>query len=216
RAGGPRLAPGVEFLQRDLRAQGIRRALRDGEPGARHAGEGPEAAGGVRAAPRPGQGVRRQPGGASRILLSPLAVVGPPSRSLPGGAARESRGCATEEGHSMTPQPDVLAERTIEQLVDGLRGIPGAVFTRDRVLREIGRTVLDPRSLGPYLFFRRSHYTRNLIFRNDLFEVVAIGWEPAQSSPIHNHRGQECWMGVPIGRLEVHKHRPLENDEAAH
>ena len=115
----------------------------------------------------------------------------------------------------MTPQPDALAERTIEQLVDGLRGIPGAVFTRDRVLREIGRTVLDPRSLGPYLFFRRSHYTRNLIFRNDLFEVVAIGWEPAQASAIHNHRGQECWMGVPIGRLEVRNYRLLEKDETA-
>jgi len=83
------------------------------------------------------------------------------------------------------------------------------------VLREIGRTVLDPRSLGPYLFFRRSHYTRNLIFRNDLFEVVAIGWEPAQASAIHNHRGQECWMGVPIGRLEVRNYRLLDKDETA-
>jgi len=115
----------------------------------------------------------------------------------------------------MTAQTDALDERTIEQLVDALRGIPAAVFTRDRVLREIGRTVLDPLSLGPYLFFRRSHYTRNLIFRNDLFEVVAIGWEPAQASAIHNHRGQECWMGVPIGRLEVRNYRLLDKDESA-
>src|SRR5262249_59328568 len=35
------------------------------------------------------------------------------------------------------------------------------------------------------------------------------------SSAIHNHRGQECWMGVPIGRLEVHNYRLLEKDETA-
>ena len=115
----------------------------------------------------------------------------------------------------MTPQPEALAGRSIEHLVDGLRSIPGAGFTRDRVLREIGRTVIEPRSLAPYLFFRHTQYTRNLIFRNDLFEVVAIGWEAGQASAIHNHRGQECWMGVPIGRLEVRNYRLLEKDESA-
>ncbi len=83
------------------------------------------------------------------------------------------------------------------------------------ILREIGRAVLDPVSLKSYLFFRSSHYTRNLIHRDDLFEVVAIGWEAGQCSAIHNHRGQECWMGVPIGRLEVRNYRLVERDERA-
>ena len=116
---------------------------------------------------------------------------------------------------SMAPRPETITERSIADLVQGLCGIPAASFTRDAVLKEIGRTVLDPGSLETYLFFRRSHYTRNLIHRDDLFEVVAIGWEPGQASAIHNHRGQECWMGVPIGRLEVRNYRLLEKDEAA-
>src|SRR5262245_27404607 len=103
----------------------------------------------------------------------------------------------------MTPETGAFVERSIGDLVEGLRRIPVLSFTRERVLREIGRTVLSPDSLKPFLFFSRSRYTRNLMHRNDLFEVVAIGWEPGQSSSIHNHRGQECWMGVPIGRLEV-------------
>ena len=115
----------------------------------------------------------------------------------------------------MIPETDPLTARTIEELIQGLRAIPAAVFTRERVLREIGRTLLDPGSLESYLFFRRSHYTRNLIYRDDLFEVVAIGWEPAQASAIHNHRGQECWMGVPIGRLEVRNYRLIAKDEGA-
>src|SRR5215475_14879953 len=115
----------------------------------------------------------------------------------------------------MKPRSGTLAVRTIESLVQSLCDIPPATFTRDRVLKEIGRTILDPASLSPYRFFRRSHYTRNLIHRNDLFEVVAIGWESGQSSAVHNHRGQECWMGVPIGRLEVRNYRVVEKDPAA-
>src|SRR5213594_1541654 len=112
----------------------------------------------------------------------------------------------------MTHPAGALTVRTIQDLVGGLRRIPVSSFTRDRVLREIGRTVLDPDSLASYLFFRRSHYTRNLIHRDDLFEVVAIGWEAGQSSAIHNHRGQECWMGVPVGRLEVRNYRLVEKN----
>src|SRR5262245_20296106 len=115
----------------------------------------------------------------------------------------------------MTPRIDAPSTRTIQDLVDGLCRIPAASFSRERVLLEIGRTVLDPDSLKSFLFFRRSHYTRNLIHRNDLFEVVAIGWEPGQASAIHNHRGQECWMGVPIGRLMVRNYRLHEKDETA-
>src|SRR5258705_249027 len=119
------------------------------------------------------------------------------------------------KGDSMTQRGNAPNMRTIQELIDGLRRIPDAAFSRERVLLEIGRTVLDPESLKPFLFFRRSHYTRNLIHRNDLFEVVAIGWDPGQASAIHNHRGQECWMGVPIGRLEVRNYRLLEKDETA-
>jgi len=116
---------------------------------------------------------------------------------------------------SMIPRRAAAETRTIQDLVEGLCGIPAASFTRDAVLQEIGRTVLEADSLRPFLYFRRSHYTRNLIHRNDLFEVVAIGWEPGQASAIHNHRGQECWMGVPIGRLEVRNYRLVRKDSGA-
>ena len=105
--------------------------------------------------------------------------------------------------------------RTIDGLVEGLRRIPAASFTRERVLAEFGRTVIDPPSLRPYMFFCPTHYTRNLIYRDGLFEVLALGWERGQCSMIHNHRGQECWMGVPIGRLEIKNYRLLEFDPVA-
>lgn len=115
----------------------------------------------------------------------------------------------------MRPQTEAATVRTIQNLIERLCCIPRASFSRDTVLLEIGRTILCRDSMKPYLFFRRSHYTRNLIYRDDLFEVVAIGWDPGQSSAIHNHRGQECWMGVAMGRLEVRNYRLLEKDERA-
>jgi predicted metal-dependent enzyme (double-stranded beta helix superfamily) len=108
-----------------------------------------------------------------------------------------------------------MTTRTIQDLVEGLCRIPAASFTRQTVLEEIGRTILEPDSLSRYLFFAPTHYTRNLIHRCELFEVVAIGWEAGQDSPIHNHRGQECWMGVPVGRLEVRNYRVVERDPVA-
>jgi cysteine dioxygenase len=105
--------------------------------------------------------------------------------------------------------------RTIQDLVGGLEKIPAGSFTRERVLDEVGRAVLDLASMIPYCWFCPTHYTRNLIHRCELFEVLAIGWDIGQRSPIHNHRGQECWMGVPVGRLEVQTYRLLERDPVA-
>ena len=74
---------------------------------------------------------------------------------------------------------------------------------------------VDPDSLAPYLFWNSQHYTRNLIDKTDLYELLAICWEVGMCSSIHNHKDQNCWMAAPIGRLEVHNYRVLEEDLGA-
>jgi len=108
-----------------------------------------------------------------------------------------------------------MVVRSVQEFVQGLRKLEDARFTRDAVLAEFGRVTLDPASLEPYMFFCGDHYTRNLIYRDDLFEVIALGWEKGQGSAVHNHCEQECWMGVPVGKLQVQNYRLLEFDEAA-
>lgn len=66
----------------------------------------------------------------------------------------------------------------------------------------IQRHPLDRASLDKYAFFSERHYTRNLIFKNDLFEVLALCWWPGQQSSIHNHRDQTCWMAIGEGVLD--------------
>ncbi len=64
-----------------------------------------------------------------------------------------------------------------------------------------------PETLDKYLHFSKGCYTRNLIFKNDLFECMTICWEIGQFSRVHNHRDQNCWMSAPIGRLKVQNFR---------
>lgn len=38
------------------------------------------------------------------------------------------------------------------------------------------------------------HYTRNLIYDNDAFEIIAICWKAGQSSRIHDHAEAHCFL----------------------
>jgi cysteine dioxygenase len=102
---------------------------------------------------------------------------------------------------------------SIDQFVAGLRGIPEAEFTVPEVGRYIAENPVDPASLEPYLFYEATHYTRNLIYKCDLFELLALCWDAGQGSPVHNHHGQSCWMSVPIGRLAVQNYAVVRSDD---
>jgi cysteine dioxygenase len=104
----------------------------------------------------------------------------------------------------------------IDEWVKKLAKIPEPEFTIPRVEQFIQENLVLPETLKPYLFYAHSHYTRNLIFKNDLFEIIAICWESGQVSRIHNHRDQNCWMAVPIGKLRVQNFRVDQRNGAQH
>lgn len=81
-----------------------------------------------------------------------------------------------------------------------------AEFERDakgpriaQILAEYARTETD---WSRYALFEREYYTRNLIARNEWFELLLLCWDAGQASPIHNHAGQNCWMAVLEGEIE--------------
>jgi cysteine dioxygenase len=104
---------------------------------------------------------------------------------------------------------------TIDEWVKQLSAIPAKDFTIPRVFEFTERKLIRPETLAPYLFYANSHYTRNLIYKCELFEIIAICWNVGQVSRIHNHRDQNCWMVTPIGRLQVQNFR-VENRDASH
>src|SRR5262249_27574255 len=101
----------------------------------------------------------------------------------------------------------------IQDFVTGLRKFPGSSFTATReVLEFLTANRVDPDTLVPYLTWDRQHYTRNLIDKTPLYELIAICWEVGQASSVHNHRDQNCWMAAPIGRLKVENYRLISQD----
>jgi len=106
---------------------------------------------------------------------------------------------------------------SIDDFVAGLRKLREADFSGiEGALQYMRRRRVDPESLQPYLFWNAQHYTRNLIDKTELYELLAICWEAGMKSSIHNHKGQNCWMAAPIGRLAVQNYRLISEDLAAH
>lgn len=112
----------------------------------------------------------------------------------------------------MHPQT-TIRQVTIGEFVASLRELPDRAFeSTDQVLDFLHNTHVLPESLQAYLTWDRQHYTRNLIDKTPLYELIAICWEIGQGSSVHNHRDQNCWMAVPIGRLLVGNYHLVSQD----
>jgi predicted metal-dependent enzyme (double-stranded beta helix superfamily) len=91
--------------------------------------------------------------------------------------------------------------------------MPESAFTPTEPIRQLlAEMPVDSDSLAPYLNWNSQHYTRNLIDKTALYELMAICWEVGQASSVHNHRDQNCWMAVPIGRLQVENFHLVQQD----
>src|ERR1700716_4581322 len=92
----------------------------------------------------------------------------------------------------------------LEDFVSELRKFPEPAFDRtDQIAKFLASTPVAPDTLAAYLTWDRQHYTRNLIDKTPLYELIAVCWEVGQASSVHNHRDQNCWMAAPVGRLQV-------------
>jgi len=112
----------------------------------------------------------------------------------------------------MTTEP-IIQTVPIEEFVNGLCSVPEQDFRVGSVYDYLKSHPVDEKSLERYLFFSQKHYTRNLIFKNELFELIAICWEVGQVSQIHNHHNQNCWMTIPMGKLRVQNFRVVDQNE---
>src|SRR5579862_4607181 len=102
---------------------------------------------------------------------------------------------------------------SIQDFVSELRKFPEHSFDRTgELLSFLQQTSAAPETLQPYLTWDRQHYTRNLIDKTPFYELIAICWEVGQVSSVHNHRDQNCWMAVPVGRLLVENFHLVSQD----
>lgn len=104
---------------------------------------------------------------------------------------------------------------SLEQLVSGLCEIPEHQFVTDNVYDFLSANPVELDSAMKYLFWNPGFYTRNLVYKDERFEMMAVCWEPGQASRIHNHSDQNCWMTVPVGRLKGQNFAVESLDEAS-
>ena len=113
------------------------------------------------------------------------------------------------------PNNLAVEQLSISDWVKNLAAIPAKDFSLENVQDYVMRHHVRPETLDKYLYFSKGCYTRNLIFKNDLFECMTICWEVGQFSRVHNHRDQNCWMSAPIGRLKVQNFRVEDRHSAS-
>ena len=101
----------------------------------------------------------------------------------------------------------------VKDLIEGLRRIPDENFTCDNVYQFLAENPVDVDSIVPYFFWSENFYTRNLVYKDDRFELMILCWNKGQVSRIHNHADQMCWMTVPVGRLRGQNFRAIELDK---
>lgn len=107
-----------------------------------------------------------------------------------------------------------MATVKIDTLISGLKSITDDEFTCDNVYNFLGDNPVEVDSITKYLYWSPEFYTRNLIHKDDRFEMMAICWEKGQVSRIHNHSDQKCWMTVPVGKLRGQNFAVKEIDDS--
>ncbi len=98
-------------------------------------------------------------------------------------------------------QGAALKKVKVAHLIEGLKAIPDSEFVCENVYDFLRENPVATESIQKYFHFSPNFYTRNLIYKDERFEMMAICWDKGQVSRVHNHHDQRCWMTVPVGKL---------------
>jgi cysteine dioxygenase len=100
----------------------------------------------------------------------------------------------TEEVRStLLSQCDGL--RDLTSWLDGLDRRPGL----DELDSRLSSLELNIGALEDCIGYSEDGYQRNVIKKNEHYELVAICWNPGQDTPIHNHIGSDCAFLIASG-----------------
>lgn len=94
----------------------------------------------------------------------------------------------------------------IDDLVVALREL-GDVLQPVRVAAALRGVRVDERTLEPYCTWAPGRYTRNLVARDDAFELIAICWEKDARSAIHDHADSDCAFVLQRGAITCENFR---------
>ena len=100
----------------------------------------------------------------------------------------------------------------IKILISNLRKFAKQDFPITEVSNYLQNLNINDKSLKKYTFLEKNFYTRNLIHRENDFEIMLICWPPNTFAPIHGHEGEKCWARVEEGNLQISNYEEISTD----
>ena len=62
-----------------------------------------------------------------------------------------------------------------------------------------------------YAHWKKDGYARNCIIKTAAFELILICWKEGDSTPIHGHNNQKCWVYLVDGNMTEIRYQKDEN-----
>lgn len=103
-------------------------------------------------------------------------------------------------------------------LCNGLASLVEALRTSQTLNRKLIEELLRSTDISlvdveAFLHSSNDHYTRNLVYGNENFQVLVLCWMPAQGSPVHGHGISACGMKVIAGSATESSYLSLADSE---
>jgi len=102
-----------------------------------------------------------------------------------------------------------MKQTSLKEFLEFLNQQNSQTFKTDVVDKYLQTHHIDHEEFLPYTFFREETYGRNLIAKNDHFELLVLTWLPEQRTPIHDHASQRCWVMMGLGALTFKNYEPV-------
>ncbi|MGY8782248.1 MAG: cysteine dioxygenase [Fidelibacterota bacterium] len=91
----------------------------------------------------------------------------------------------------------------IKSVINQIKDFAKEDFPVRKVSHYLKNVKINQEELKKYIFYKKKRYTRNLIHREEDFELMIICWAPNISAPVHGHEGEKCWAKVLDGQLQI-------------
>lgn len=100
----------------------------------------------------------------------------------------------------------------MSDVIDDIKAFAARDFPKDEVNSYLSETLVEPKTLEPYLSYCEDRYTRHLVHKEEDFELLVICWGIGQRAPIHGHEGELCWARVERGKLRFSNYRVMSEE----
>jgi cysteine dioxygenase len=86
----------------------------------------------------------------------------------------------------------------LSEFIDHLK-VHSGTKPLDLLVSELATLKPTRELMNNWISFDSDLYKRNLVYRDDDFEILVLNWMSGQRSPIHNHKGSACAVYVIEG-----------------